>query len=29
VQREEGETCDDGNTAPGDGCDENCQFELL
>jgi len=21
------ETCDDGNTTPGDGCDENCQTE--
>ncbi len=24
---ETGEECDDGNTTPGDGCDENCQFE--
>ncbi len=23
-----GEQCDDGNTAPGDGCDENCQNEF-
>ena len=22
-----GETCDDGNTTPGDGCDANCQVE--
>jgi cysteine-rich repeat protein len=22
------ETCDDGNTDPGDGCDENCQVEI-
>ena len=22
-----GETCDDGNTDPGDGCDEDCQTE--
>ena len=25
---EEGETCDDGNTVDGDGCDSNCQFEV-
>ena len=24
---ENGETCDDGNTIPGDDCDENCQLE--
>ncbi|MEE9297265.1 MAG: DUF4215 domain-containing protein [Phycisphaerae bacterium] len=24
---EAGEQCDDGNTTPGDGCDENCQYE--
>ncbi len=24
---ETGETCDDGNTTPGDGCDEFCQIE--
>ena len=23
-----GEVCDDGNTEPGDGCDENCRFDL-
>ena len=23
-----GEDCDDGNTQAGDGCDENCQFDL-
>lgn len=22
-----GETCDDGDTTPGDGCDEDCQLE--
>lgn len=26
---ETGETCDDGNTTPGDGCDANCQLEPL
>jgi cysteine-rich repeat protein len=26
-RNEEGEECDDGNTTPGDGCDENCQLE--
>lgn len=25
---EPGESCDDGNTAPGDGCDERCREEL-
>ena len=29
VQTELGEQCDDGNTMSMDGCDENCQFELL
>lgn len=24
---EQGEFCDDGNTTPGDGCDENCSIE--
>lgn len=23
------EQCDDGNTVPGDGCDENCEFEII
>jgi len=27
--KEFGETCEDGNTDPGDGCDENCQDESL
>jgi cysteine-rich repeat protein len=26
-QVEDGEACDDGNTAPGDGCDADCQVE--
>lgn len=26
---ETGETCDDGNVIPGDGCDENCQTEVV
>lgn len=26
---ESGEACDDGNTAPGDGCDSNCQIEVV
>lgn len=29
VQTELGEQCDDGNTDAGDGCDEECRFELL
>ena len=26
---EPGETCDDGNTVPGDGCDEKCAIEIV
>jgi cysteine-rich repeat protein len=26
---ENGEACDDGNTTPGDGCDANCQIEVV
>jgi len=29
AQIEAGEQCDDGNTTPGDGCDANCQDEIL
>jgi fibro-slime domain-containing protein len=29
VQTELDEQCDDGNTEPGDGCDADCQVELL
>jgi len=28
-QIDTGEQCDDGNTIPGDGCDENCLLDLL
>jgi cysteine-rich repeat protein len=26
---ENSKECDDGNTTPGDGCDENCQIESI
>jgi cysteine-rich repeat protein len=29
LQASEGEQCDDGNTAPGDGCSATCQLETL
>jgi len=29
TETENGEQCDDGNTLSGDGCDENCQIEVI
>jgi len=29
LQIEDGEQCDDGNKDPDDGCDENCQLEIV